>query len=282
MATIIQLQTRYKKKIMPLLEPGFEEELFLASMENLKVIGPLCFNNFAYSLRELMRHVLHRLAPASEVKKCAWFNPDPTSKDGITRTHRATFAIQGGLSKPFLSKVLLIDVPPIVRQLVSSIEVLNAHTHIEFSTFNIPRREVIRLAEECMNAASEFSQLIIICRERVVSGVRTHVDSHLLERAISDTIDEIDQLATHHLIEIPHVEEIEITSIGSCEIELVVHGTIAVTLQYGSDSDMDNDQGVEIDDAFPFNANLTIQMVRPLGKVATVESFQVDTQSFYE
>ncbi|WP_414863271.1 hypothetical protein [Pseudomonas chlororaphis] len=33
----------------------------------------LRFNNFAYAMRELARHVLKRLAPDDKVLKCAWY-----------------------------------------------------------------------------------------------------------------------------------------------------------------------------------------------------------------
>ncbi len=50
----------YKKKIGKLVSTLFEKELAHASIDNLfEVKNKLRFNNFAYSMRELSRHVLY-------------------------------------------------------------------------------------------------------------------------------------------------------------------------------------------------------------------------------
>ena len=56
------------------LVDGFEKELFHAALYNLDdVNNRLRFNNFAYAMRELVRHVLDRLAPDVEVLGCSWW-----------------------------------------------------------------------------------------------------------------------------------------------------------------------------------------------------------------
>lgn len=46
-----------------LIKTQFEQELCEAAFDNLQTKSKLRFNNFAYSIRELSRHILHRLAP---------------------------------------------------------------------------------------------------------------------------------------------------------------------------------------------------------------------------
>lgn len=277
-----RLRSKFEKPIQETIASGFERDLLGAAFDNLDISGPLRFNNFSYALRELLRHVLHRLATDEKVKECSWFKPDKNSKGGITRAHRATYAIQGGLSDAFVSKKLGIDIAAVRSDLLSAIDVLNKHTHIEPSTFAISKTDIRRLATECLEATRYFMEQIIKCRSEVAAALADAIDQHLLNHAISETINSIDELATHHYIEDIYVEDIEVVDIGPKNIELKIDGTIECELQYGSGSDVRNGLGDVMSSSFPLRANLTVQMERPLGKVATVERFSVDTSSFYE
>ena len=59
-----------------------------------------------------------------------------------------------------------------------------------------------------------------------------------------------------------------------------IDGSIRCELQYGSDSDVKNNIGAVIDTSFPLFAELTVQVERPLGKIASVRNFTVDTSSW--
>ncbi len=131
------LRKKFERNIQRVLATGFEHQLLAAAFDNLDGSGPLCFNNFSYALRELLRHVLHRLATDKQVKACSWFKADKTARGGITRAQRATYAIQGGLSDAFVSKKLGINIASVRQQILEAIDVLNKHTHIEPSTFGI-------------------------------------------------------------------------------------------------------------------------------------------------
>lgn len=282
MPTIDDLRTAYTDKITTALEPEFEERLFNAALNNLGVPGPLCINNFSYALRELIAHLLKRLASNENVTACTWFKPHPTVTGGITRAHLATYAIQGGLSTEYVSKVLNINVSPVVDDLMRSITTLNKHTHVTLETFDYPHNKVLELAEECLQAVLYFVEHMAACRDSIVEALESDIDGHLLEAVISETIQEIDELATHHWIDEVDILEINIREIGPKSITLEVEGEISVNLQYGSDSDVRNDIGTVIDSSFPLKAKLNVPMTRPLGKSATVASFKVDTHSWYE
>ncbi len=282
MTDFATLKRKYEHQLIPILEPGFEQDLFQAVLDNLKNHGPLCFNNFAYSLRELIRHILYRMAPNSELTKCVWFKPDSTSQNGITRAHRAIFAIRGGLSDAYLSKILSISIKLPVKRLMDAITTLHQHTHIQEDTFNADRSRVLRLAEDCLSAAAEFCQTIADCRNQVIQRVAENIDKHLVELALTETIGDIDVLSTHHQVEELTIDSINVDRIGVDHIELTAEGTISVLLQYGSDSDMENDMGAEIDDSFPFHAVIAIPLLRPLGKTLYIERFEVNTDSWCE
>jgi len=89
----------YADRIRSSLAKGFETKLFEAALKNLDDrANPLRFNNFAYSVRETVRHVLKRLAHDHEVLRCQWYKNETGKQDGITRKQRAYFPVQGGLT----------------------------------------------------------------------------------------------------------------------------------------------------------------------------------------
>ena len=190
--------------------------------------------------------------------------------------------IQGGLSDQFLRKKLGIDVVPVLTDLSDTFDMLNTFTHINPTTFGISNSAVASHAESSLQAATYLIEHIRECRGRVLSGLRSAIDKHVMSRALSETIVEIDELATHHLVDTVMIENSEIASIGSTSLMVSVEGNVEVELQYGSGSDLKNDMGAVIDESFPFTAQIEITFKRPLGSSASVSELSVDTSSWYE
>ncbi|POY36268.1 hypothetical protein C3K47_10965 [Solitalea longa] len=72
-------------------------------MDNLLDKGnKLRFNNFAYGIRELSRHILHNLSPDKEVINCVWYKNDSKKPGQLTRAERVKYAIQKGLPDKFV------------------------------------------------------------------------------------------------------------------------------------------------------------------------------------
>lgn len=283
MAKFAELRKTYEHRIARGSQSDFLSDLLRAAFDNLEVRGALRFNNFAYSLREFLRHILHEAAPAEEVKKCPWFKPEKSAAGGITRSHRAKYAIQGGLSDQFLKKKLgIVEVDDVLKGLVQAQNVLSKYTHIEPLTFDISDAEARKLTEECLEAAASYVEKVFDCRRAVRGSLVEHVDQHLIDKIVSDGIDEIGEIATHGWIDGHWIEEVWIEDILSESILVFVEGTIDVGLQYGSDGDVKRDMGVVTSDSFPFGASILVEMKAPLGKFASVERLKVNTDSFYE
>ncbi|MCV5663812.1 hypothetical protein OFN50_32825, partial [Escherichia coli] len=67
------LEMDFIKEFQEHLETDFEHELLHASLRNYCSHGnPLRFNNFAFAIRELINHVLKRLAPNDRVMASPW------------------------------------------------------------------------------------------------------------------------------------------------------------------------------------------------------------------
>jgi len=282
MTNIAKLRQEHEKLLLSIAQVGFESGLVNAAFDNLESAGPLCFNNFGYALRELLRHVFHRLAPDGEVTRCVWYKPDPTSKNGITRANRSKYMLQGGLTDLFVKRKLGIDIAVVSSDLTSAFDLLNRFTHIGPATFDLSIAEVETLAEQCLSAARDLIEQIAECRRLVLEQLAREIDQHLLNEAISETVNELDEIATHYCIDHVVVEVAEVVDIGPSELTVNVAGDVEVALQYGSSSDLKNDIGTSMSDSFPFTGTVSIPFKRPLGKSAKVSNFKVDTSSWYD
>lgn len=268
-----------------ILETPFEKELANTSLAQLNdKHNKLRLNNFAYSLRELSRHVLKRMAPDENVRETVWFKPE--NKDNpkkITRGQRMKYAIQRSLSDEFVEEVLDLDLSEVIQSLKDSIDTLSKYTHINEDTFDCDDVEVADISEKVAKSFIDFFDEMTRCRNNIVNELEDSINEELVQTIFSETINEIDCLATHHEIEEVSISSIKLSRFGSDSCEFDVKGNVSVRLQYGSDGDMKRDDGFEIYKGFPFNATLTTTLEN--GEIhygLEVEDFSVDTESFWE
>lgn len=280
MTTVAGLREQHESTLKSIAHPGFESELVKATFDNLLVEGPLCFNNFAYALRELLRHFFHRLGSDESVRKCVWYVPNPTSKNGVTRAHRAKYMIQGGLSDNFVQRRLLVDVLSVCADLTKAFNVLNSFTHIGPSTFALKSEEVVANAAQCLAATKYLIEKISECRRRVLDGLGNAIDQHLLNKVLSETFNELDELATHHLIDEVHVDSVVVVDISPNDLTIEIDGGVGVELQYGSASDVRNGIGAVMFDSFQFTASMCVAFKRPLGSDVTISDIKIDTRDW--
>ena len=185
------------------------------------------------------------------------------------------------LSDHFVEKILDVEVPPVIKSVSAAFETLNKFTHINRETFNLSETEAVSRAAECLGATSSLIENIRTCRNAVLQNLAAAIDQHLLAESISDVINELDEIATHYLIDEVNTDLSEIVDIGPKDLCIQVEGNIGVELQYGSSSDIQNDIGTVMSDSFPFSATVRVAFTRPLGKKAKVSDFKVDTSSWY-
>lgn len=149
-----------------ILESEFEVELFKAATYNLnQKENKLRYNNFAYSIRELSRHFLYRLAPEENVKHCSWFKEE--TEDGKpTRTQRIKYAIQGGISDNMLN-LLGFDSNNLneeIRAIKKTIDSLSKYTHINPETFDIDSKDVDEMSAKVLGDFKIFAERISVCK----------------------------------------------------------------------------------------------------------------------
>lgn len=265
------------------LAEGFERELFSAALKNLSDdTNPLRLNNFSYSMRELTRHVLHRLAPDENVLKCAWYKNEIQGKEnGITRYQRAFYAVQGGLLDAYVKDTFEIEVEGIHQRLVSAINRLSKYTHIEPETFNVPKVQGDALAMDTLTSFATFLETINICRKMILDGLWQEIDSAVVDEALKETICEIDALATHHCIDEICTDSIVVTSIDHEYVYFLVEGSVGCELQWGSNSDVRKGDGALLSESFPFSCDFVSSVTDPEAIECVESSFMVDTSAWY-
>ncbi len=196
------------------LEKGFETNLFEAALRNLEdKTNPLRFNNFAYAVREVVRHVVKRLAPDADVVRCAWYTNQTDRNGGITRRQRTYYAVQGGLSDEFVKDFLELDTDAIHATLVKATDALNKFTHVEPETFQIPDAEVDRRVDHTLCALRDLLATISDCRRRIVERLEGEIDAAAAEHVLSDPLIGVDALASHFSVEEVSVSSVKVTGI---------------------------------------------------------------------
>ncbi len=275
-----EIKTKY-------IDIGFEHDLLDAAIKNLEEkSNVLRFNNFAYSIRELSRHILHRLASDEEVKNCPWYSPNYDDKKEliITRGDRVRYAIHGGFDNNNLELLNLLDsIKKVNSNLTKTIELLNQYTHINPDTFSLREEETESKANKVIRAFNDFFGGIQSTRETLIDQLEDQIDEKIMNETLYSTISDVDITATHASIEDYDIQETTITNITSSNVLINVTGNIEVRQQYGSDGDQRRGDGYVTRATFPFEVTMQAPITKKL-KYFSIKGnvfFNVDTSSFY-
>lgn len=267
----------------PRLANDFQRKLLEASLQSAKASGnPLRLNNFSTSFRELFRHVLSDLAPDAQIRNSKWFVPDATARTGITRGHKISYVLHGGLDPSYVLDELDIDVASERTALLSSIDRLSKFTHVNEATFDLPDADVESHVQNACQALEGFLNCADESRRLLCAKVEERVQDDVLNEAIGETIQEIDELATHHVIESVSVDELEVVSINSKTIEFIAYGNIEVELQWGSSSEFRRGEGAAINDSYPLTCRFVSHVHDPEALELVEGSLNVDTSSWWD
>lgn len=255
--------------ILSHLATGFEQDLFKAAIANVDdVNNRLRLNNFAYSMRELTRHVLERLAPDAEVRQAPWFEVEDKNKpDMITRAQRIKYAVQGWLSDEYMENVLKIDHAEDDKLFRKSIDTLSKYTHVNSQTFYINPVEVTEQSLEVLGSVQVFLMTVAEARLRVQRAAIDCIDEQMIEQFYYETHNEMDMLSTHQEVLGYMVTGINCKHHDNATITLEVTGKVQVRLQWGSDGDMRRGEGYAAKMIFPFTSTLIASYKNPEGDV---------------
>lgn len=268
------------KKIELLVKTDFERELLKAVFLNLEDTGnKLKYNNFSYSLRELLRHILYRISPNEHILNCTWYKDKSVDKEnGITRRQRIKYAIQGGLSDVYLKDKLELSFDYLTNEVVKSINSLSKFTHVNEKTFGISNEALRERVDETADKFLNFFNSIISCRNAIINRMEENISESINEHTVTECIEEIDMLSTHHNIESISIDKIHITEINSVELTIEVDGSLDVRQQWGSNGDVKKGDGLVSYESFPFSSILKSEIkVLPEYSIE-IEKFNANTE----
>lgn len=266
-----------------LLPQEFHRKMLLAALQSLEDDkNPIALNSFAAAFRELTRHVFTTLAPRARIKDCPWFEPDSSSKTGITRRHAITYLVQGGLSDAYVTKSLGIDVESERHELLRLIDDLSKFTHIEENTFGTDPATARQFASDALEKFLRVLSLAAECRRRLNDELEEHVSEEVIRNAVTETVASIDVIASHYFLDEVYVDEVQLKSLDARTIVFRVSGSLGVEHQIGSASDARNGDAVNWDASYPFTCEVKADIEAPEKLDVVESSLQVDTSSWWD
>jgi len=265
------------EKIRGFLKTEFEKELFNAAVAYLdKTSDPLRFNSFSAAMRELSRHILQRLAPDDDVKKCSWFTVE-TTNGAPTRKQKVIYAVQGGLLEKFVEDNLDVEPQDEIKEVIKSINLLSKYTHVNKKTFNIPQAECESLAIKVLDSFISIFEMVEQLRYEIHHSLHDYISEELNDTFMSNVFSDLDILSSQTIPETSALESFEIKNITSEKILITGNGNVEVSLNYGK-----GDDAAEINDSFPYEFKCHSEIDEPSKIILYPHNVEVDTSSWYE
>lgn len=269
------------EELRPLLLTEFQCQLLDAAKQSLQAFdNPLRLNNFSTAFRELVRHVLENLAPSDEIERCTWYVPDSNSKTGMTRAHRVSFFIHGGIAPEFAEEELGIDIQGERRKLNIAANTLSKFTHVNPDTFNLPPNEVEAYAIAACEALNSMLVNASEARRELVDAIIGQVEDEVISAALSETVMSVYDISPHHSIDEVYIGGLEVVRIGAEHVEFKAYGSLGVQLQWGSSSDIRRGDGMLKRENFRLTMALTSSVDDPIAVIGKDETLFVDTSAW--
>jgi hypothetical protein len=267
----------FMQEFQSLLETDFENKLFVASLRNYSSHGnPLRFHNFAFSMRELVLHVLNRKAPAKKIKKVSWYERENEHHE-VTRRQQLKYCAQSNISDDYLGPNALENMNECISEFLIEFNFFNKYTHITEKFFEpCPRkffedaRQVIKISSDSLSQLDDLERIVIDVLEE-----KTH-DS-VVTTAVGAIPDSLSILANHVFVDYAEVEEIECTKIDHEYIYITATGTVHVTQEYGPKDDL-----CAMNESYPFSLEMKSHVENPDDFKVQSEELDVDTSSWQE
>jgi hypothetical protein len=231
---------------------------------------------FSTAMRILFEHIMDTLSPEEMVSRSSWFT-DERDHGKPTRGQRIKFAIQGGFLDAFVIDELKVDPRPLQKRLLITFEKLSDQVHCRENSIIRNSSDQNAMAGSTLSAMADFLDAVQECRAAVLRPVAEALDEAAVEVLVREGLEEVDELASHcHLDEV-YVGSISVHEIGSFTITYRVTGSVAVILQFGSNSDVKRGDGAEVEQSFPFQCDIEVLLEDPWNLVAAESKVSVDT-----
>ena len=158
---------------------------------------------------------------------------------------------------------------------------MSKHIHGRETTIITERPAQDEFVEATLSEMNVFLDAMKTCRDAVLSSVAEELDDTVVEALLSETILQVDELATHHWAEEIYVVDTTVHLIDPDTVTFRVIGSISVTLQWGSNSDFRRGDGAQMPKSFPFWCDLVLPIKTPWDISSAEMGHSVDTSDWY-
>lgn len=259
------------------LETDFEKELFTACLRNYASHGnPLRFHNFAFSIRELIKHIIEKKSPNDKLLQASWYKREHEHYE-ISRRQRLKYCSQAKISDAYLEEEFLEESNERIDEMLKLYFFLNKYTHITEKYMHPSPQEFFLKAKQILQIATEILNGIHICRDELIRTLEDKIRNAVIDTAVSSMPENLVTIANHAYVDYTEVEEFGITSIDDEYINIYASGTVYVTQEYGSRND-----GVSLEESYPFTLHMASHLDSPETFEVISEALEVDTSSWYD
>lgn len=259
------------------LETNFEKELFTACLRNYASHGnPLRFHNFAFSIRELITHIIEKKSPNDKLLQASQYKREHEHYE-ISRRQRLKYCSQAKISDAYLGEEFLDESNERIDEMLKLYFFLNKYTHITEKYMHPSPQEFFLKAKQILQTATEILNGIHICRDELIRTLEDKIRNAVIDTAVSSMPENLVTIANHAYVDYTEVEEFGITSIDDEYINIYASGTVYVTQEYGSRSD-----GVSLEESYPFTLHMASHLDSPETFEVISEALEVDTSSWYD
>jgi hypothetical protein len=237
----------------------------LALNESLAVArfeSPLRGNFFAAGMREVISMTLHFNAPDEHVVATPGFKfeKDLTRP---TQAQRFDYWARAGLDPTFVADNLEVDLKKPVEAGKAALKELSQRVHFREGTRVGDEAAVLELVWFSLEGLGAVIAAAEETRLAITEALAEEINDEALNTFIMDTIDAVDELATHHSIEGVYVNDVSVIQQAPDRLRFEVQGTLSVGLQWGSNSDVRRGDGAELDEHFKFELSFTAAPLTP-------------------
>ena len=243
--------------------------------------NPLRLNLFAVSIRIYLDHVMDALAPQAQVEACRWFKPVEDQNKPV-RAQRLGYALRGGFTETEIKELTGIEVAELVSEVMDAYRTLNKHVHGREETIVRDVGDQDSIIEEILLSLAVLLEEYHDFRRLIASAIVDGFQAEAVSAFTTETIGELDILATHHTVDWVGVAEHWVVGIDATHIEYEISGSIGVTLLYGSGSDRARGDGAEIHDEFPISMRFRMPVEHPHDFGEADVTSGVDTSGWFD
>lgn len=267
----------FMQDFQSLLETDFEHKLFVASLRNYASHGnPLRFHNFAFSMRELVLHVIDRKASVRKVRVANWYERESEQHE-VTRRQQLKYCAQSNIADAYFDDYIHEEINECISEFLKEFNFFNKYTHITEKYFKTCPKKFFEDAKFVVKIAKDSLSQIGDLERIVIESLEEKIQDSVVSTAVSAIPESLSLLANHVFVDYSEVEEIECTGIDHEFIYVTATGTVYVDQEYGPKNDL-----CTISASYPFSLEMKAHVANPDDFTVEAEELNVDTSSWYE